>query len=93
MRAAPALIEWKPPQIGARYPDQNYATNLMPACNPLRWPPAHDLRAVAVRVGDERGRSIGSLQGRRHADRGVHDASVPPVAVNKAHNANRLHDI
>ena len=37
----------------------------------LRRPPAHDLWAVAVRVGDERVLSICSPQGRRHADRGV----------------------
>ena len=37
----------------------------------LRRSPPHDLWAVAVRVGDERVRSIGSLQSRRYADRGV----------------------
>ena len=47
------------------------APNSMPACDSLGRSPAHHLWAVAVRVGDERGRSIGSLQGRRHADRGV----------------------
>jgi hypothetical protein len=37
----------------------------------LRRPPAHHLRSAAVRVGDERILPIGSLQGRRYANRGV----------------------
>ena len=43
----------------------------MPTCDALGRPPAHHLRAVAVRVGDERGRPIGSPQVRRPADRGA----------------------